>query len=838
MTLPYPPIPRIGPWLGALALAAAATAGLAAAPLRLDQAEAGNLQREARLVVDLLQNHHYSGLSFRQIDNREMVTRFVDELDPDGSFLTADDRLFFQQRFGRTLKSVYLFRGDLQPAFEIFDTYATRVRARAAWIDARLKRGFGFTADETYHHAAQPAKPAAPRKPAEPAPANATDREWEQRLKDEVLRELVRGRSDNEAYAEVAARYARVARWAAAADSVAVRERFFDAVIRSFDPHSGYFSADTAQDFSTMMAGAVDGLGLGLSKRNGACLVDVVQPGGPADRDTDLAPGDTVLAIAEGDGPWVDAATTRLRELAAQLRGQPGTKVRLAYQVPGGTERLEVTVQRAHYVSADDHARGAISEVPDQAGKIHRIGWIDLPAFYAGGTGEEAASSAKDMRDLIERMKTASIEGLVVDLRYNPGGALPEAVAVSELFLPRGAVMFLRGHEGDIMALTAKEQPPAYTGPLVILTSARSASASEAFTGAMRLHRRAVVVGDTTTFGKGTTQAYIDLARLPGIDARVAGDWGTLRLTSAQYYLPDGSPAQQVGVKSDIVLPITNTADGETESTLPHALPAERLRPEELKPAFAPASSAVTPALLAHLQQYAGRNLTALPEWAEWKAEQAYLKEMTAKEDFSLTLEKRRAEYAAALSRVHAFSVARRQLAAQQAYPTQPLDIAAVTANHAAHDARLTALLGGGRPLTAPRLHHGSLIIPAADGSLYSHTVRALIGTPNPADAETLTPALAAALGQPVTAAQTLRAWQEIMLLEHKTDRAVLTAVNDALGGQVPEPRLRPAAEALLAGLAALDPEKGRSRPVMDIPLREALRAGAEWAATGAPPAP
>lgn len=822
MTLQPSAMIRIAATLCAVLTAALTTP---AAQLRLSQTEADHLQREARLVVDLLQNYHYSGRTFRDIENREMITRFLNELDPSGNFLTAEDRSFFQQRFGRTLKSVYLFRGDLHPAFEIFDTYANRVRDRTAWIDQRLKRGLDLTQAETLHR---------PRKPPEPPPDDTSDQAWEQRLKDAVIREIVRGRTVNEAHEEIARYYARVGRWAAAADSVSVRERFFDSAIRSFDPHSGYFSADTSQDFSARMAGAVDGIGLSLSKRNGECRIEAVEPGGPVDRDTEIAPGDTLLALAEGDGTWTDATTTRLRELAAQLRGKPGTKLRLAYRPSGTQERIEVTLQRAHYVNADDRVRGAVCDVPDQAGRIRPIGWIELPAFYAGGTGAEAASSAQDMRELIKGMTEAHIEGLVVDLRQNPGGALPEAVAVGELFAPRGAMMFLRGKDGKINALTAKEQPPAYTGPLVILTSNRSASASEAFAGAMRVDRRAVIMGDKATFGKGTTQIYIDLPKLPGIAARVAQDWGSLRLTSAQYFLPDGSPTQQVGVRSDIVLPESAATDTETESTLPHALPAETLPPEDLKPAFSPASSAVSPALLVQLQTYAAHNFAALPEWTQWKAEQAYLKEMTAREDFSLLLEKRRTEYAEALGKVHTLSIARRQLAAQQAYPTRPLDIAAVAANHAAHEARLTALLGGGQPLSAPRLHHGNIIIPAAGGHLRSHPVGAVAGTPDATDAAAVAPALTTALGQQVTAAQTLQAWQEIMLLEHKTDRAVLSAVNHALGGQVPEPRLRPVAEALLAGLAALDPEKSHPRSIMDIPLREALRAGAEWAASNA----
>src|SRR6185369_5156327 len=159
--------------------------------------------------------------------------------------------------------------------------------------------------------------------------------------------------------------------------------------------------------------------------------------------------------------------------------------------------------------------RGALSVVPDHSGQNRCVGWITLPAFY--GAGESAAATAtKDVRELIERMKTSGLDGLVIDLRENPGGLVTEAVGLSGLFVPEGPVLLSAGANGQGKELRINPGEPVFNGPLVILTSAHSASASEVFSGAMRFHRRALVVGETTTFGKGTVQAYIELAKATG----------------------------------------------------------------------------------------------------------------------------------------------------------------------------------------------------------------------------------------------------------------------------------------------------------------------------------
>jgi carboxyl-terminal processing protease len=793
------------------------TSATAAIGQQLTTSEQQQLQREARVVVDLLQNHHYSGRAFREIGNKEMLDRFLDELDPEAYFLTAEDREFIHRRFDRTFKSVYLFRGDLQPAFEIFDLFASRARTRLAWVERRLIRDFNL---ETDGHYGRPEKPAA-------APAALGDETWERRLLDQLLAEMLAGRSLDEARAFLQRRYAAIGRHIDSYDSFSIRERFFDALIRSFDPHSGYFSADTTREFELDMENAVVGLGLDLRKEEGRCLVSRIHPGGPADLHSDLAPGDTILAIAEEDSPWIDTTTRRMREIAALVRGKSGGKVRLAYQAAGTTQRQEVVLERIRVILSADRARGALSEVPDPTGRIRRIGWITLPNFYTGGEGEDKTSAARDVRELIEQMLPRRIDALVLDLRYNPGGALTEAAAICQLFLAHGPMMFSHGADGKVRAHTFPASAPHYAGPLVVLVSGQSASASEIVAGALRHHRRALVVGGTQTFGKGTSQSYIPLAKIPGIDPASARDWGTLRLTQERFYLPDGRGVQRAGVPSHIVLPAFDLPGAKREADLPGALPVDSIQPPpqaEFLPAIAPV---LTDETIQHLRALAEQHFQGLPEWSLWREEQQYALSTQKPAERPLRLSDRRSAWEAQLARYQSLQATRRSMIDSGAYPTEPLDLGAAKAAYEAHEVKL-------RASPQPRLNHlhrGAYCIATDRGHLREIRLEALPLTAYYGDGAELAAAFTAAAGLPLDAAQARRLLEQISTLETKTDNSLLEAVGRVIGGTAESDQIRRGLEGLLGRLVALDRELHRERPGFDIPLREAQRLAAAWAA-------
>jgi carboxyl-terminal processing protease len=794
----------------------AATTGLAASiSTQLTIAERQQLQREARLVVDLLQNHHYSGRSFREMESKVMLTRFLEELDPRAEFLQAEDIEFLHRRFDRTLKPVYLFRGDLQPAFEIFDLFVGRAQERLAWVQQRLDRGFDFTGSATYAEREKHT----PFKDREEA-----DQHWERLLMEHILVEQLRGRTAAEARTEIKRRFARAERAITAYDSLAVRERFFDGIIRSFDPHSGYFSADSSREFALEMEKAVVGLGMDLRKEEGRCVVSAVQDGGPADLASDICPGDFIEAVREADADWTELAGLRLREIVGHLRGPAGTKLRVAYRRDGEQDRRETTLERARVILSLERAHGAVSELTDDAGTTRRVGWIKLPSFYTAGENASLTSSARDVRELLDQMVgKAQLDGLVLDFRDNPGGAVTEAVALSEIFLPEGVMMLSRGMDAKVKEHALKPGPPAYAGPLVVLISAHSASASEVFSGAMKYHRRALITGAPATYGKGTVQAYMELAKMQGGDTK---DWGTLRLTRERFYLPDGGSVQRTGVTADLAFPIfEDAAEDKREADLPGALAEESVpAPAGLKPATL-TGAVVTDALLAQLRGVAERNFLNLPEWELMRAAQKLRDEVKADKEHSLVLETRGKQWTERLAVLHAWDIRRRELIATSAYHTEPFEIDTVRATLSAQDNRLrSASINGGS--LRHRLHQGSFVVETESGRLRKVRLETISFQRHLFDSNALATALTDTAGRPFAPTTIEEFLRQADLLEHPTEQSLLKIATTLAAPGSPRELL----EQLLAHLAQLDDGMQRERAALDVPLREGLRLAAAWA--------
>ncbi len=800
--------------LGSMVAAESAAASIS---MQLTTAEKLQLQREARLVVDLLQNHHYSGRAFREMEGKAMIARFLEELDPQAEFLEADEVEFLHRRFDRTFKSVYLFRGDLQPAFEMFDLFISRAQERLAWVQQRLDRDFDFTLPETY---------AGREKPVPFKTRQEADRHWELLLKEHTLIERLRGRTPDEATAEVKRRFARAERTITAYDSLAVRERFFDGIIRTFDPHSGYFSADSAREFAVQMEKAVVGLGLELRKEEGRCEVAAVQLGGSADLNSPICPGDRIEALGEADGPWVETAGLRLREIVTLMRGPAGTKLRVAYRRGEEPARREAVLERTRVILGSDRAHGAVSLLPNPAG-ARAIGWINLPSFYTAGENGGLTSAARDVRELLEQMTKSRLDGLVIDLRDNPGGAVNEAVALSEIFLPQGVMMLSRGTDGVVKEHPLKPAAPPYAGPLVVLISASSASASEVFAGAMKYHRRALVVGAPATFGKGTVQAYMELAKMQGGDVK---DWGTLRLTMQRFFLPDGGSVQRTGIPAHIVFPdFEPDAREKREADLPGALPAESVpAPAGLTPA-AITGAIVTEPLLARLGGVATQDFTDLPEWTLIRDGQklwAYDKPGTER---SLLLEGRRKEWLEHEAANHAFWKKGQALITQTAYPTTPCEIGAVQETLAAQDARLRKPGSDGQTLRH-RLHQGSLVVETEGGRLRQVRLESLDFRKYILEAEVLATRFSRTAGHPATAAVIGDFLRRADLLEHPTEQALVQAAGPLAGADATPEHTHRMLELLLGEIVELDGSLRRERAALDVPLRESLRLAAAWA--------
>jgi carboxyl-terminal processing protease len=338
---------------------------------------------------------------------------------------------------------------------------------------------------------------------------------------------------------------------------------FLDSLANSLDPHSSYLTQDALDDFQIQMQLARAGSGAALAARDGYSVVEQVIPGGAADRVGGLQPQDRIVAVAEEGGTPVDIIDMPLREVVNRIRGKKGTKVHLTVVREGEkTERFHVAIVRDK-IDLEEQAAKLRLETVEQQGKRLKLAVIELPSFYGDGDGDpNKRQGSRDVQRLLEEAKREKAQGLLLDLSRNGGGLLDDAVRISGFFVRRGGIVAVQSSEDRTRVLEDPDGELVWPGPLVLLTSRVSASASEILAGAMKDYRRAVVVGDAHTFGKGTVQSLIPLR--PGL--------GALKITTGLFFRPGGASTQHEGVAADVVLPSVLTEDLVGERTQPHSL--------------------------------------------------------------------------------------------------------------------------------------------------------------------------------------------------------------------------------------------------------------------------
>lgn len=348
---------------------------------------------------------------------------------------------------------------------------------------------------------------------------------------------------------------------------------FLDTFARTLDPHSSYFSPDFFEDFQIQMQLSLEGIGVALGEEDGYSIVRRVIPGGATDRSKALQTDDRIVSVAEADGDPVDVVDMALRDVVRLIRGKKGTLVRLGVQ--RGAERLQVAIVRDKIDLEQQAAKMRIEEMQVE-GQSLRLAALDFPLFYGntGGPGERLGS--RDLLRLLQQARSEQVDGLLLDLSSNSGGLLPDAVRITGFFLRRGNVVAVQDSESprDLYVMADPHRDILYKGPMVVLTSRISASASEILAGAMQDYRRAVIVGDGHTFGKGSVQTVFPF------EQKTAGrNLGAIKLTTGLYFRPSGASTQLRGVESDIVLPSLFASDRFGERASENALPAQSIPP-------------------------------------------------------------------------------------------------------------------------------------------------------------------------------------------------------------------------------------------------------------------
>jgi carboxyl-terminal processing protease len=386
---------------------------------------------------------------------------------------------------------------------------------------------------------------------------------------------------------KLARRYNRTLRTLKQYEPDEVLQLYLDSLAHSYDPHSNYFGKSELDSFSISMNLTLFGIGATLQSEDGYTVIRNVVPGSPAEKSKQIKVGDKIVAVAQGDdGEWVDVVDEKLKRVVEQIRGTKGTRVRLTTIPAGGDDsaRKVVSLVRDEVKLEDSEAKAKIVELPTSAGKTQRVGVIDLPSFYASfpvgvaGQGTRKKSTTADVSKLIRKLQAEKVEGIILDLRRNGGGSLEEAVNLTGLFIKSGPVVQVKEFNGRVVQDDDEDPSVLYDGPLMVLTSRFSASASEIVAGALQDYGRAVVVGDVNTHGKGTVQTIQELGMiLP--DSPVHP--GAVKLTIRKFYRASGESTQLKGVVPDVILPGVNNLLETGESSLTNALPWDTIASAE-----------------------------------------------------------------------------------------------------------------------------------------------------------------------------------------------------------------------------------------------------------------
>ncbi len=538
---------------------------------------------EQRLISNLtrryLSNLHYQPAALDDTLSGRIYEQYLESLDPARVYFLAGDIAFFERY--RSELDDYLKRDDYQPAFEIFKLYRQRFAERVAQQIALLDQPMDFTRDESFKAS----------RDDEPWAINEKVLEdyWRRRVKNDWLRLRLAGKDDAAIRETLAKRYRTLGERIAEFGPTDVFSWFLNAYTQAIEPHTNYFSPRDSETFDISMRLSLEGIGALLERDGEYTQVRSIVPGGPASLDGRLQPGDRIVGVGQDTaGEVTDVVGWRLDDVVDLIRGPKGTVVRLeilpADAPPGDTSDV-LALTRDEVKLEAQAAQKDLIRVPDGE-RTRRIGVIKLPGFYLDMEGRARnepgyRSSTNDVRRLINELRGEDIDGLIVDLRDNGGGALSEAVSMTGLFIDNGPVVQVRDNRGRIKVEADFEPGMAWDGPLAVLVNRYSASASEIFAAAIQDYRRGLVIGEAT-FGKGTVQNLIDLdaAFSSSNDARL----GQLKLTMAQFFRVNGGSTQLKGVIPDIAIPSALDPEDVGESAYNNALPWTEIEAASFEP--------------------------------------------------------------------------------------------------------------------------------------------------------------------------------------------------------------------------------------------------------------
>lgn len=598
-----------------LVLGAAALLGGLARQAVADPAGPQPVDRQVTLAVSaLLRREHLSRHPLDDEMSERWIKMYLKTLDPMKVYFTQADVDAFMRRKDELDNMAKA--GDVSFGYTVFRTFLDRIDERVKLVDDLLKTPHDFTIDEEM--ITDPEALNYARNDAEVRDI------WRKRIKFDLLvlkadkgdkdkgdkdkGDKDKGDKDKGDKAEgkkasdadktppeqrLSRRYHSFAKRMHQTDGDELLEMYLTALTTSYDPHSSYMSQSSLDNFDIQMKLKLEGIGAALMFTDGYTVVSKIIPGGAADKEGHLKPEDKIIGVGQGEtGEIEDVVDMKLNDVVKRIRGTRGTIVRLKVIPTGSIEPKVYSITRAEIALTDSEARSDIQEVghkPD--GSPYRVGIIDLPSFYMDMSGareglEDFKSTTRDVAKLLKQFNDQRVDAVVIDLRKNGGGSLTEAINLTGLFIDTGPVVQVKDADGRVQHYDDMENGMAWRGPLVVMTSKFSASASEIFAGAIQDYRRGLIVGDTSTHGKGTVQSLLDLGRqlfrIPN-----APQLGALKITMQQFYRPNGDSTQNRGVLADVDLPSLTSQYDVGESSLDYALkfdqvPAVQYRPNDM----------------------------------------------------------------------------------------------------------------------------------------------------------------------------------------------------------------------------------------------------------------
>jgi carboxyl-terminal processing protease len=559
--------------LGLLALAGARSSGTPVASALLPSDAVAPTAQERSLaprVAGILEQNHYRHIAIDEKLSPQVLERFLTALDPQHSYFIAGDIAGFDRwrlKFGDMIHT-----GEVDPAYLMFYVFQQRNRERMNYALKLLDTEPDWTGDESFDFDREHAP--------WPVSQSEIDELWRLRVKNDAISLMLTGKSWPDTADTLRKRYQRVLTRLDKISPEDVFESLMNAYASAYDPHSNYFSPRSSEEYRIQMSLSYEGIGASLQLTDDFVTVTNVLPGGPAAADGTLKANDRITAVAQGnDGALTDVIGWRLDDVVQLIRGKVGTVVRLqilpAGATPGAAERtLRLTRNK---VTLEGQAAKKEVRTLQRNGRSYKIGIITVPSFYndmedGGAASADNRSTTHDVRRLLQQLaNSGGIDGLVLDLRGDGGGYLPEAIGLTHLFINHGPAVQLKDTTGQLEVLDEPDPGQAYTGPLAVLIDRTSASASEIFAGAIQDYHRGLIIGQTS-FGKGTVQSVIPLDRWSSKPTE-----GQLTVTIGKFYRVTGESTQLRGVSPELVLPSPISTEDVGESALEHALPWDRI---------------------------------------------------------------------------------------------------------------------------------------------------------------------------------------------------------------------------------------------------------------------